>query len=90
MNLRKIVINEKSLREYNITQTSNENTPPRQQIENIERMIYDTELENTLQNMETNTGFFSKQMKTQDVIGVGMVILLKYYVGQKWNSMIKK
>ena len=35
-----------------------ENTPVPQPIENIERALYDDELENTLKNMRTNTGFF--------------------------------
>ena len=35
-----------------------ENTPTHQPIENNEGVIYDVELENTLKNMTTNTGFF--------------------------------
>ena len=35
-----------------------ENTPAPQPIENNEGVIYDVDLENTLKNMTTNTGFF--------------------------------
>ena len=35
-----------------------EHTPPPRPIENNEGIIYDVELENTLKNMTTNTGFF--------------------------------
>ena len=54
-----------------------ENPPTNQQIENGKSVIYDAELENTLKNMKTNTGFL-KQMKTNNLVGYGMVVLLKY------------
>ena len=43
---------EKSQRESNIPQASIEKTPPPQQIEKIEGVIYDTELENTINRRE--------------------------------------
>ena len=35
-----------------------EHTPPPCPIQNIEGVMYDAELENTLENMKNNTGFF--------------------------------
>ena len=49
---------EKSQPEYIIPQPVVENTPSSQAKENNEGVIYDTELENTLQNMKKKTGFF--------------------------------
>ena len=49
---------EKSQRENNIPQPAIEHSRPRQPIEKIEGVIYDTELENTLKNMKNNTDFF--------------------------------
>ena len=42
----------------NTPQPAIENTPAPQPIENNEGRVYDVELENTLKNMTTNTGFF--------------------------------
>ena len=49
---------EKPQPENNIPLPSIEHTSPHQPIENIEGVIYGTELENTLKNMKNNTGFF--------------------------------
>ena len=46
------------MKENNTPQLAIENTSARQPIENNEGGIYDVELENTFQNMTTNTGFF--------------------------------
>ena len=39
-------------------QLSIEHTPSHQRIENNEGVVYDTELENTLNNVKNNIGFF--------------------------------
>ena len=49
---------EKSRPESNIIQPAIEHTPRCQPMKNNEGVIYDTELENTLKNLKTNTGFF--------------------------------
>ena len=49
---------EKSQPENNIPQTAVQHTPLRQPIKNIECVIYDTELENSLKNMRNKPGFF--------------------------------
>ena len=49
---------EKSQLENKIHQPAIEHTQPHQPVENFERVIYDTELENTLKKMENNTGPF--------------------------------
>ena len=49
---------EKAQPEKNIPQPAIENTSPPQPTENNEGVIYDTELENPLQNMNKFTGFF--------------------------------
>ena len=49
---------EKSQPENKTPQPAIEYTQPHQPIENYEDAIYDTELENTLKNMKSNTGFF--------------------------------
>ena len=48
----------KSRPEKNITQPAIEHTPRCQPMKSNEGVIYDTELENTLKNLKTNTGFF--------------------------------
>ena len=42
----------------NTPQPANENTPAPQPIENNEGVLYDVELENTLNKLKHNTGFF--------------------------------
>ena len=46
------------IKENNTPQLATENTPVPQTIENNEGVAYDVELENTLNNMKDNTGFF--------------------------------
>ena len=47
---------EKSQPENNIPQPAIEHNPPHQPIENKEGVIYETEIENTLKNMNSITG----------------------------------
>ena len=46
------------IKNNNTPQRAIENTPTPQPIENNDGVLYDDELENTLENMSTNTGFF--------------------------------
>ena len=46
------------IKENNTPQLAIKNTPAPQPIENNEGVIYDVDLENTLKNMTTNSGFF--------------------------------
>ena len=69
---------EKSQSENKIPQPAIEHTEPHQPIKNNEGVIYDTEIESTLKNMESNTGFFQTHMKTQNMDGCGVDILFKY------------
>ena len=59
-----------------------ENTPTNQQTENNENAIYDVELRKILNNMKNNTGF-SKHTMMLNLVGCGIVILLKHYSGGK-------
>ena len=67
---------EKSQPENIILPPAIEHTKPHQPFKNNESVIR-TELENTLKNMKKILGFL-KQMKTQNMVGYGIVILLKY------------
>ena len=51
---------EKSQPESNIPQPAIEHTPHHQPIDKKEGVIYDTELQNTLNNMKKKTGFFQR------------------------------
>ena len=66
----------KSQPENNIPQPVIENSQLHQPVENNDGVIYVTELENTLKNMKKMD--ILKHMKTQNVVGVGMVIQLKH------------
>ena len=66
---------EKSQPENNIPQPSIEDATPHQPIENNEGVIYDTELENTLENMKNNTGSFkTTEDPEHDLIWIGYPI----------------
>ena len=52
-----------------------ENTPNQQPIENIEVVIYDVELENKLNNMKNNIGFFNREERdTSDIFWNGFPV----------------